>query len=125
MHLNDSHHKAYVHWSEDNHETVVVLTCDPNITPRSTSAVWISRDYAQSFENYTQYFNLSNGDLAQINLFYSSPVDKTKVTIIKRCYYYSACFKHNIFHVPNGIKIKHKDTALFDINRCYNEKIGD
>jgi hypothetical protein len=27
--------------------------------------------------------------------------------------------------VPNGIKIKHKDTALFDINRCYNEKIGD
>lgn len=82
MHLNDSHHKAYVHWSGDNHETVIVLTVDPVMTSRSTSAIWISRDYAQTFDNYTHYFNISNGDLAQINLFYSSPVDKTKVCTV-------------------------------------------
>lgn len=70
---------AYVHWSGDNKETVVVLTLDQRMTARSTSAVWISRDYAQTFQNYTTQLKLANGSVAQISLFHASPIDKTKV----------------------------------------------
>lgn len=70
---------AYVHWSGDNRETVVVLTRDRTIRASSKTAVWISRDYAQTFQNYTKQFKLTSGSVAQISLFYASPIDKSKV----------------------------------------------
>lgn len=101
MHLNDSHNMAYVHWSGDNRETVVVVTRDRTMTASSTSAIWISRDYAKTFQNYTTKFKLSNGSIAQISLFHASPVNKTKVCIVLiHNFLFIAMFTCTLFQSP-------------------------
>ncbi|EDO45218.1 predicted protein [Nematostella vectensis] len=84
LHLNDSHLMAYVHWAGDSKDTIVVLTRDPNPGPRSTSFVWISKDYGRSFSNYTSLFNQSSGSIASITLFYASPVDNNRYLFVDK-----------------------------------------
>ena len=78
--MNDSHYMAYVHWAGDGRDTIVVLTRDINPNPKSTSNVWISRDYSKSFVNLTTSFRQQSGDLAVFDRFYPSPVDNSKVS---------------------------------------------
>jgi len=78
---------AYVHWAGDGRDTIVVLTRDRNPGLNSNSHVWISRDYSRTFENRTNAFKQRNGDFALIDMFYPSPVDNTKVSIVKSCWW--------------------------------------
>ena len=77
--MNDSHYMAYVHWAGDGRDTIVVLTRDINPNAKSTSNVWISRDYSKSFSNLTTAFRQLSGDLAVFDRFYPSPLDNSKV----------------------------------------------
>ena len=77
--LNDSHYMAYVHWAGDHRDTIVVLTRDRNPGLQSNSHVWISRDYGHSFVNRTSSFRTPSNAYALIDMFYPSPVDKTRV----------------------------------------------
>ena len=82
--LNDSHYLAYVHWAGDHRDTIVVLTRDRTLTKNSSSHVWVSNNYGVSFRNLTKLFTLpdtNNGTFARIDMFYSSPVDNTRVSL--------------------------------------------
>jgi len=74
---------AYVHWTADSRDTIVVLTRDRNPGLNSNSHVWISRDYGHTFENRTNLF-MHGRRFAVIDMFYASPVNNTKYLFVDK-----------------------------------------
>lgn len=75
-----------VHWVGEGSNVVVCLSKDPTppgllgmVQPSSPSAVFISYDYGDTYENKTERFKLLNGAYAILDKFYNHPKYNTHV----------------------------------------------
>jgi hypothetical protein len=75
--LNDTHKQLMVHWVGEGSNVIICLARDPNSSPSlvhvGPSAVYISYDYGDSYNNKTDLFKLSNGSYAILEKFYNHP----------------------------------------------------
>ncbi|XP_023246072.1 sortilin-related receptor isoform X2 [Copidosoma floridanum] len=84
--LNDSHQQLMVHWVGEGSDVIICLARDSNPLPRAyavqppavinPSAVYISYDYGDTFENKTESFRVSdepNAAYATLDKFYNHP----------------------------------------------------
>ncbi|XP_014221695.1 sortilin-related receptor-like [Trichogramma pretiosum] len=85
--LNDSHQQLMVHWVGEGSDVIICLARDSNPLPRSIlgvqpassvnpSAVYISYDYGDTFQNKTELFKVSdepNAKYATLDKFYNHP----------------------------------------------------
>ncbi|CAH0560374.1 unnamed protein product [Brassicogethes aeneus] len=79
-HLNDTHKQLMVHWVGEGSNVIICLARDPApfslsfvVVPVSPSAVYISYDYGDTYENKTELFKLKNGTYATLEKFYNHP----------------------------------------------------
>jgi hypothetical protein len=82
--LNDTHKQLMVHWVGEGSNVIICLARDPNSSPSlvhvGPSAVYISYDYGDSYNNKTDLFKLSNGSYAILEKFYNHPKYNTHVS---------------------------------------------
>lgn len=87
--LNDSHQQLMVHWVGEGSNVIICLARDSTPLVRfpvspNPSAVYISYDYGDSFENKTELFKTSDsndhsGGYATLDKFYNHPKINTHV----------------------------------------------
>jgi len=99
FHLNNSHLHLMVHWAGKGSSIVFCLARDQEIDDKSTSNVYISRDYGTTFVDISQKFKLENNNLATINKFFHHPINN--------CYYVftDILHKHIFVTLDCGITI--------------------
>ncbi|XP_046665505.1 sortilin-related receptor-like isoform X3 [Homalodisca vitripennis] len=76
--LNDSHQQLMVHWAGEGSDVVICLAKDSNTANfAKPSAVYISYNYGDSFDNKTEFFKFSQPDgkpvFASIDKFFTHP----------------------------------------------------
>ncbi|XP_012284613.1 sortilin-related receptor [Orussus abietinus] len=83
--LNDSHQQLMVHWVGEGSDVIICLAKDSTLLTRlsgnravssSPSAVYISYNYGDTFENKTKFFKISrepNAKYASVDKFYNHP----------------------------------------------------
>lgn len=89
--LNDSHQQLMVHWVGEKSDVIICLARDSSTSVRSPaakvpspsnpSAVYISYNYGDSFENKTEFFKLNSEHAAEgtgasyatLDKFYNHP----------------------------------------------------
>ncbi|XP_043936973.1 sortilin-related receptor [Protopterus annectens] len=81
--LNDSHNQLVVHWAGEKSNVIVALARDSLslLGPRSsTSDVYVSSDYGNTFQKISEKFKLSDGssNMPVISQFYHSPADNKR-----------------------------------------------
>ena len=90
-HLNDTHKQLMVHWVGEGSNVIICLARDPtpalipglmpaNVGP---SAVYISYDYGDTYNNKTELFKVSDGPpatYATLEKFYNHPKYNTHVS---------------------------------------------
>lgn len=84
-HLNDTHKQLMVHWVGEKSKVVICLARDPtpvipSLTAVNPSAVYISYDDGDTYENKTDNFKLENGSYATLEKFYNHPKYNTHVS---------------------------------------------
>ncbi|KAL3265395.1 hypothetical protein HHI36_009601 [Cryptolaemus montrouzieri] len=66
-----------VHWVSEGSSVIICLARDPapmsDILPVSPSAVYISYDYGDNYENKTEAFKLADGNYSTLEKFYNHP----------------------------------------------------
>uniref|UniRef100_V5I861 Sortilin-related receptor n=1 Tax=Anoplophora glabripennis TaxID=217634 RepID=V5I861_ANOGL len=77
-HLNDTHKQLMVHWVGEKSKVVICLARDPapiipSFTTVNPSAVYISYDDGDTYQNMTDSFKLDNGSYATLEKFYNHP----------------------------------------------------
>lgn len=95
--LNDTHQQLMVHWVGEKSNVIICLARDSSsvirspgnrvVPPPNPSAVYISYNYGDSFENKTEFFKIDteNGvQYATLDKFYNHPRFNTFVSIEKR-----------------------------------------
>ena len=97
--LNDPHPELIVHWAGENSDVILCMTRDLTQTTSSWTAVYISTDYGESFENKTNTMAASSSKRPIYDRFYSSKADKERVSIL----YYSI---RHIFRESNFLRIR-------------------
>lgn len=92
--LNDSHQQLMVHWVGEGSNIIICLARDSlsqlnknnkNVTASHPSAVYISYDYGDSFDNKTEKFKISdeqNSSYASVDKFYNHPTFNEFVSIV-------------------------------------------
>ena len=76
--MADSHNAAYIQWSSDATDTIVMVTRDTDITPISFSNFYVSHDYGKTFMKHNDLLTYKS-ITTSIEDFYQSPVDTTRV----------------------------------------------
>lgn len=93
--LNDSHQQLMVHWVGEGSDVIICLARDSNPLPRylltvqpavavNPSAVYISYDYGDTFQNKTDSFRVSDepdAKYATLDKFYNHPTHNNLVRI--------------------------------------------
>ncbi|KAK9872162.1 hypothetical protein WA026_016216 [Henosepilachna vigintioctopunctata] len=73
--LDDRHKQLMVHWVSDGSEIIVCLARDPSpssdIVHGIPSAVYISYNYGDTFDNKTDSFKLADGNYSTLDKFYN------------------------------------------------------
>lgn len=79
-----------VHWVGEGSNVIICLARDPAIDHFTfgsfssanfqPSAVYISYDYGDTYENKTELFKLSNGSFSTVEKFYNHPKYNTHVS---------------------------------------------
>ncbi|CAG9765567.1 unnamed protein product [Ceutorhynchus assimilis] len=95
-HLNDSHKQLMVHWVGENSKVVICLARDPtfglyDLQPINPSAVYISYDDGDSYQNRTEQFKLADGNYSVLEKFYNHPRYNTHFVFTE--------VKHNVLYV--------------------------
>lgn len=85
IHLQDRHKQLMVHWVGEGSDVIICLARDPvsSISPLAAvnpSAVYISYDYGETFQNKTESFKLENGSYSSVEKFYNHPSYNTYVS---------------------------------------------
>lgn len=76
-----------VHWVGEGSNVIICLARDPYpsslplLTTMGPSAVYISYDYGDKYENKTELFKLLNGSYATLEKFYNHPKYNTHVSM--------------------------------------------
>ena len=74
--IQENHDLAYIAWSGKlNSETIVMLFRDSYITATSTSAVYVSHNYGDTFNNLTALFHTESKSNVRLDYFIDSPDD--------------------------------------------------
>lgn len=74
-----------VHWVGEGSNVIICLARDPTPTivpslmPIGPSAVYISYDYGDTYENKTDLFKMSDGNYSTLEKFYNHPKYNTHV----------------------------------------------
>lgn len=87
--LNDTHKQLMVHWVGENTDIIICLARDPTLRffgplPGSTatpSAVFISYNYGDTYDNKTEFFKLPDKSYASVDKFYNHQKYNTHVSI--------------------------------------------
>ncbi|KAJ8982348.1 hypothetical protein NQ317_013098, partial [Molorchus minor] len=95
-HLNDTHKQLMVHWVGENSKVVICLARDPaaviaGFTNVNPSAVFISYDDGNTYENKTDNFKMANGSFGTLEKFYNHPKYNTHFVFTD--------IKHNLMYV--------------------------
>lgn len=77
-----------VHWVGEGSNVIICLARDPvhpspSMTQTNPSAVFISYDYGDTYENKTEFFKLPNGNYSILEKFYNHPKYNTHVRNLK------------------------------------------
>lgn len=99
IHLNDTHKQLMVHWVGENSKVVICLARDPSLgiydlQPVSPSAVYISYDDGNTYDNKTDMFTLPNGSYATLEKFYNHPKYNTHFVFTD--------VRHNLLYVTTN-----------------------
>ncbi|XP_022107466.1 sortilin-related receptor-like [Acanthaster planci] len=79
--LDDNHPELIVHWAGEGSDMIVCLTRDIDLTPSSTSGVYFSYNYGQTFDKKTN-FALDDGQEAVFDRFYHIPTDNARYLFV-------------------------------------------
>ncbi|XP_054265258.1 sortilin-related receptor-like isoform X2 [Macrosteles quadrilineatus] len=87
--LNDSHQQLMVHWAGVGSDVVICLARDPTSRTTKTekpSAVYISYDYGDTFQNKTESFLIDKdkGLYASIDKFFNHPKFVTHIVLLDK-----------------------------------------
>lgn len=97
--LNDSHQQLMVHWVGEGSSIIICLARDSlsqlnknnkNVIASQPSAVYISYDYGDTFDNKTEKFKISdekNSSYASVDKFYNHPTFNEFVRICLFVFY--------------------------------------
>jgi len=91
-----------IHWAGENSPVIVALTRDPAPTTGSTSKLFISRNYGDTFENVYRSVMINASTNSTLEIYYNSPVFNSHVRALQwsNLYYYLALYT---FHVVLSI----------------------
>lgn len=74
-----------VHWVGENTDVIICLARDPNHrlpgTKTDPSAVYISYNYGDSYDNKTDSFKINDTAYATVDKFYNHPKYNTHVSV--------------------------------------------
>ena len=74
--IQENHNLAYIAWSgKSDSETIVMLFIDSHISAASTSAVYVSHNYGDTFKNLTGLFHNESNRNVRLDYFIESPDD--------------------------------------------------
>ena len=74
--IQENHNLAYIAWSgKSDSDTIVMLFRDSYITASSTSAVYVSHNYGETFDNLTGLFRYESSRNVRLDYFIDSPDD--------------------------------------------------
>ncbi|KAJ8956181.1 hypothetical protein NQ318_020732 [Aromia moschata] len=98
-HLNDTHKQLMVHWVGEKSKVVICLARDPaavvpGFAAVNPSAVYISYDDGDTYENKTDIFKMSNGSFATLEKFYNHPKYNTHFVFTD--------IRHNLMYVTTN-----------------------
>ncbi|XP_050308262.1 sortilin-related receptor-like [Anthonomus grandis grandis] len=98
-HLNDTHKQLMVHWVGENSKVVICLARDPSYglfdsELANPSAVYISYDDGDTYQNKTDQFRLKNGSYSVLEKFYNHPRYNTHFVFTD--------VKHNLLYVTTN-----------------------